>query len=270
MNWQTRQGFLGPDSSARLMRCHIGFVGIGGGGSHSVQQASHVGFGFMTGVDPKHAKAVHLNRLVGITHGDVKKRTPKTEIARRTALTINPKIIFRPYVKRWQEVLPALRECNVIIGAVDGFGQRDELERFCRSNLIPYIDVGMDVQKHGRQFYITGQVAMSLPGEPCMRCMGLIADHRVAEEAQRYGDAGDNPQVVWANGVLASTAIGLSVQLTTPWHDEKPRAALLEYDGNTGTVTSSRALEFLRGHGCSHHPVEDVGMPGFDVRSLRC
>jgi hypothetical protein len=30
---------------------------------------------------------------------------------------------------RWQEAIPALRRCDVIIGCVDSYRERDELER---------------------------------------------------------------------------------------------------------------------------------------------
>ena len=75
-----------------------------------------------------------------------------------------------------------------------------------------YIDIGMDV--HGEKPpVIGGQVVLSSPGRLCMRCMGLLTEAKLAEEAARYGKAGSRPQVVWPNGVLASTAVGLGVEL---------------------------------------------------------
>jgi hypothetical protein len=47
-------------------------------------------------------------------------------------------------------------------------------------------------------------------------------------EAEKYGAAGSRPQVVWPNGVLASTAVGLAVQLLTPWHPKPPAFTFLE------------------------------------------
>ena len=40
----SRQSFLGPDSEALISRCTIGVPGLGGGGSHVIQQLAHVGF----------------------------------------------------------------------------------------------------------------------------------------------------------------------------------------------------------------------------------
>jgi hypothetical protein len=79
-----------------------------------------------------------------------------------------------------------------------------------------YIDIGMDV--HGKERpVIGGQVILSSPGGLCMKCMGFLTDEKLGQEAARYGNAGAHPQVVWPNGVLASTAVGLAVDLVADW-----------------------------------------------------
>jgi hypothetical protein len=81
----------------------------------------------------------------------------------------------------------------------------------CRRYLMHYIDIGMDV--HGEKPpVIGGQIVLS-PGRLCMRRMGLLTEAKLAEEAARYGKEGSRPQVVWPNGVLASIAVGLGVEL---------------------------------------------------------
>jgi hypothetical protein len=52
---------------------------------------------------------------------------------------------------------------------------------------------------------------------PCLRCMGLLSERGMREEAERYGAAGSNPQVVWPNEILASTAAGYFMQLPIAW-----------------------------------------------------
>jgi hypothetical protein len=64
---------------------------------------------------------------------------------------------------------------------------------------------------------LPGSTILSSPGEFCMRCMGFLSDEKLAQEAARYGNVGGRPQVVWPNGVLASTAVGLAVDLVTNW-----------------------------------------------------
>lgn len=73
-------------------------------------------------------------------------------------------------------------------------------------------------------------------------------------------------QVVWPNGVLASTAVGLFTQLVCTWHKKPMETAYLEYDGNKHTVTASRRLEVLHSRECEHHPKNEIGEPGFDIR----
>jgi molybdopterin-synthase adenylyltransferase len=154
------------------------------------------------------------------------------------------------------------------MGAVDSFTEREQLERFARRYLIPYIDIGMDVTHRARldDFLISGQIIFSFPGMPCLRCCNFITDERLAEEARQYGETGGGPQVVWPNGVLASTAIGLMVQLLTPWSRFPSEFNYLEYDGNKSTVTPSFWVELLKNKSCPHHPLEETGDPLFDIR----
>jgi len=100
----------------------------------------------------------------------------------------------------------------------------------------------------------------------CLRCLQLVTDERLKAEAQRYGVAGSRPQVVWPNGLLASTAVGLVVQLLTPWMSGPPRSAYLAYDANLGTMAPSDRLARRRGKPCLHYPAKAVGDPMFDVR----
>jgi hypothetical protein len=167
----------------------------------------------------------------------------------------------------WHQAVDDLKRCDVILGAVDGFKEREQLERFARRHLIPYIDIGMDVHAIGKSGYlVSGQVIVSLPGSPCMRCCDFITDERLEEEAKRYGAAGSRPQVVWSNGVLASTAVGLLTQILTPWYANPPSFVFLDYDGNRGTLTRNPRMELLKDHVCPHHPASEAGDPLFDIR----
>ncbi len=94
-----------------------------------------------------------------------------------------------------------------------------------------------------------------------MRCMGFLNDEKLAQEAARYGRAGARPQVVWPNGVLASTAVGLAVDLVTNWTRKHRSHAYLVYDGNEGSVNESFTLRNLKIQSCSHFAVSDVGDP---------
>lgn len=94
-----------------------------------------------------------------------------------------------------------------------------------------------------------------------MRCMGFLTDDLLAKEAGRYGDAGIRPQVVWPNGVLASVAVGLAVDLVTNWTGLQRRYAYLVYDGNAPTVQPSFTLINVGQKECRHFPAGDLGQP---------
>jgi len=263
-----RQSFLSPHSDAILEAATIGLVGLGGGGSHLAQQSAHMGIGGYANADPDHIEDTNTNRLVGGTLADVAEKRSKVEIAERLirGLQPNARILSVPY--NWHECVDDLKLCDVIVGAVDDFQEREQLERFARRHLIPYIDIGMDVHElDDGNYLVSGQVILSTPGHPCLRCCGFITDEHLAQEAKRYGAAGSRPQVVWSNGVLASTAMGLITQLLTPWYANPPAFVFLDYDGNKGTVTRNPRMELLKDHACPHHPRDEAGDPLFDIRN---
>lgn len=164
--------------------------------------------------------------------------------------------------KKWRESAEYLRNSDVIVGCVDSFSERQQIEATARRYLIPYIDIGMDVHPLENQFAISGQVILSMSDELCMKCMGFLRDDLLAREAANYGAAGSRPQVIWPNGVLASLAVGILVQLLTPWHKHKKRVRYLEYDGNSETVTTSNRLARLSGIVCNHFSsLEELGNP---------
>lgn len=267
MSRLARQSFLGPDSDAILEAATIGLVGLGGGGSHVGQQCAHMGIGGFAGADPDIIEDTNTNRLIGGTLKDVARARPKVEIAERLIRGLHPKARITLVRGDWRQVADDLKLCDAIVGGVDSFKERDQVERFARRHLIPYIDIGMDVHELGKgSFLVSGQLILSMPGYPCMRCCGFITDERLEEEARRYGAAGSRPQVVWANGTLASTAVGLLTQVLTPWYRPPPAFVFLQYDGNKGTVTRSPQMELLKDCACPHHPHGETGDPLFDIR----
>jgi len=175
------------------------------------------------------------------------------EIATRLMRSINPNIEVIEIKERWQQQTEILQSCDVIFGCVDSFTERDQLERFARRYLIPYLDLGMDVYPVDESFSIGGQVALSLPDRHCLWCMGLLTQRRLEEEAKQYGAAGGKPQVIWPNAILASTAVGLFMNLLFSWQGSSELPLLLEYDGDRHLVAESNKVSYLRGKQCPHH-----------------
>jgi molybdopterin-synthase adenylyltransferase len=77
-----------------------------------------------------------------------------------------------------------------------------------------------------------------------------------------YGAAGARPQVIWPNGVLASVAVGIFVQLVTPWQGNHQKLVYLEYDGNRQCIAESNRLQYVRDKACPHFSsLQDLGDP---------
>jgi molybdopterin-synthase adenylyltransferase len=252
-----RQSFLGEGSQTVIERALIGIVGLGGGGSHIVQQTAHIGFKHYAVFDPQTAEDTNLNRLIGARLVDIGRE--KLKIARRIIKGLQPDARVLCQRVRWQAAPDVLAACDIVFGCVDSFQDRDELETFCRRHLILYIDIGMDIhQVDGDPPRMAGQVILSAPGYPCMKCLGFITPEKLAREAQAYGAAGARPQVVWPNGVLASSAVGLAVAALTGWTQNARAPVYLCYDGNKNLLTDHVRLQFTPTE-CQHYPLASGG-----------
>jgi hypothetical protein len=264
----SRQNFLGNKSEEVLARSRIGVVGLCGGGSHVAQQLAHIGVGKLVASDFDHVEGPNLNRMVGSCPADARLERPKNDVIRELILRINPDAEVE-IAGLWQERGDLLRTCDIVIGCVDSFTARNELEKFCRRFLIPYIDIGMDVHPVSGGYGISGQVALSMPGGHCLWCHGISTDERLSQEQQKYGATGGKPQVIWPNGVLASIAVGHAVSLLLPWNTDLPLPSLIHYDGNRHVTRPGARLQFLKDLPCTHYHGEGlIGDPFFSVNDV--
>jgi molybdopterin-synthase adenylyltransferase len=251
-----RQGFLGKDSQQAITNARVAIIGLCGGGSPTAQLLAHIGVGTFDIFDHDNADGGNTNRMMGLTAEDAEKEAPKVDVIERLIKGINPSATVNKY-GRWEDNHLILRSETAIFGCVDSYLGRYELERYARRFLVPYIDLGMDVYGTEGRYSISGQVILSLPGHFCMRCMGIITDERLSQEAKRYGAAGGNPQVAWPNGTLASVAVGKFMAMLTAWNTEMEPSLYSEYDGNRFTVFDSHRLAALKGRVCRHHDGEN-------------
>lgn len=268
--WLDRQNFLGVKSDQIFSETVLGVAGLGGGGSHIILQAAHLGIKNFVIADPDIIDETNLNRLVGGTTDDVKRQRSKVDIAERIIRAVQPDANIIKIKGYWQEAPEKFKKCDIIVGGLDSIRAKDELDSFSRRYLVPYLDMGMDVHQISGEFLISGQVILSMPGKPCLRCFGIVTDAGLAEEAKAYGAAGGRPQVVWPNAILASSAIGLLVQLLTPWNKNPPASAYLEYDGNIHSIKTSEKFRVRQNIPCPHYPLGQVGDVGFDIRGGTC
>jgi molybdopterin/thiamine biosynthesis adenylyltransferase len=274
---------IGAAAQARLTTATIAVIGNSGGGSHVTQQLIHAGVGTLIVIDPDVVTATNLRRLVGAVAAD-SDETKKVEIARRTAAAVRSAVEVNAFTEPFPSTatLAALRTADIVIGCVDGWDSRDALNTFALASRIAYIDIGLAVAPpvDGLGMRVGGQVAVVLPGGPCLRCMGLVTDAKVTasrERRQGYADDTPEPQVVSLNGTLASEAVtaalmmlaeddrvvpyrryayppGKLVEVGARWRADCPacRGAHLEHRDDTDPaesqqrVTASRFKRWLR------------------------
>ena len=128
----SRQSFLGPDYEEYIARCTVAIPGLGGGGSQIVQQLAHIGFQNYVLYDDDVVEESNLNRLIGAKAADVLAETPKLHLAKMMIYGLQPHANVRGFACKWQEHPEPMRESQIVMGAVDSYKGREELEIACR------------------------------------------------------------------------------------------------------------------------------------------
>lgn len=237
---------IGPHSDAALAAATVAVIGISGGGSHVVQQLAHQGVGRIIAVDDDIVDESNLGRVVGAVENDIG-RTHKTDLAERVAKSIDASIEIVKVPDRFPtpRSIAALKQADIVVACVDRFDVRADINTFCRRHLLPLVDIGISLLTVGERLArADGQLTVSLPGRPCMRCW-FLTDAVLAEERHnrppgydRNPDAKGDPQVVSMNGVLASEACNCVLDLLTSYSGGARGARTWQYDGRRGELTS--------------------------------
>ncbi len=262
-NRYSRQGFLGDVGQAAIETARVCIVGLGGGGSIIAPQLAHVGVQAFVLFDADRGDETNLNRTMTLTEADIAAATLKVEAAKRRILEVNARADIKTYACRWQDEPDIIRGSDLVLGSVNTYSDRQQLEACCRRYVIPYIDIGMDIyEAQEGPPGMGGQVILSMPGHACMFCMGFLTDEKLGREANNYGAAGARPQVIWANGVLALTAVGIAVDLLTDWTRALRGPVYDSFRGNDGTLTPHVRLPHIPA-ACVHYPSSQTGGPRF-------
>lgn len=224
----TRQvNAFGDDGIALLRRASVSVVGAGGIGAHICQQLAYLGVGQLSIIDFDRVDGSNLNRLVGAGPDDVGRL--KVEVAEREVRRINLNVGVEAIAESalHADSLRALREADVVIGAVDNAGARLVMNELAIAFAKPYVDCGTGIEaSQGEVSEAGGQVFTYLPGRPCLLCAGMIdlrrarvdlsPEEQQAEAITRGYVSGadvDAPAVVFINGTIASVGVGEVVAL---------------------------------------------------------
>jgi molybdopterin/thiamine biosynthesis adenylyltransferase len=235
---------IGPESDEKLGAAVVAIVGVSGGGSHVFQQLTHQGVGTLIPIDDQVLDETNLGRHVGAQAADID-QTLKTAIAKRLAAGVDPLIRVSEVNEQFPSArtIAAMKGADVVVACLDRFDAREAVNAFCRRHLIPLVDIGMSITSTSERLAkADGQVIVSLPGEPCLRCFFLTdalleweREHRPPGYDQNPDAAGD-PQVVSMNGVLASEACNCVLDLITGYSGGERGARQWQYGGRSGQL----------------------------------
>ena len=252
----SRMSFLGTRGLARLRAATVTVLGAGGGGSHMVQQLAHMAIGRIVVIDPDRLDASNVNRVVGAGYADIGRL--KTEILVERFSGLGAQLEAVPTRAETADGCRWMERSNLVFGALDGFRPRDNVERICRSALVPYIDIGLKIvaDRTGAVTAVGGQVVTSVPNGPCLRCAGIITDENLARDREEYAAGPPEQQVISMNGLLASQAVTIALALLTGFTTSHSLAPHLLYDG---LEHSLRTNTYLPDFPCPHYPLQDAG-----------
>lgn len=242
--------FFGEEGQQRLSDANVAVVGVGGLGTHVVQQLALLGVRRLVLIDSEELDETNRNRYVGVRHDDPVPGTLKVAIGERLAHEINSEVgvlaIAQPLASH-----PAfeaiISESDFVFGCLDNDGTRLILTELCLAYTKPYFDLasGIDVEA-GRY---GGRVCVTWNSTGCLVChelldpveaaLDLLSDEQRRDCEAIYGMPVESlgaagPSVVSINGVVASLGVTEFMLAVAGVRSEPKR--VLTYHGDRGVV----------------------------------
>jgi len=147
------QQMLGEKTFSILKQLQIGIVGCSGTGSPTIEQLYRLGVGELYLVDPDKVEKKNLNRIVQATMEDAIMGKYKVRVLYdaiiRTGLGTEVRYIPVNLFES-KEALTNLIDCDIIFGCVDGAEGRHLLSQLTNFYLIPYFDMGVQLNADGK------------------------------------------------------------------------------------------------------------------------
>ena len=241
--------FFGKEGQKKLAASRVAVVGIGGLGTHVVQQLALLGVGHLELIDKEELDETNLNRYVGVQDDDPIPGTPKVKIGERIVKAINPNIEVRKHFVSLvsDEAFGVITTSDYVFGCVDREGLRLILTELCSAYSRPYFDLSSGIEP-GNTTQYGGQICVAWDGNGCLVCCGVLdfaeAQADLADEGTKqnqeaiYGVARSalgraGPSVVSINGVAASLGVTEFMLAVTGIRSPK---RLCTYRGHMGGV----------------------------------
>ena len=243
---------FGEEGQAKVAAATVAIVGVGGLGSHVVQQLALLGVRRFGVIDSEELADTNRNRYVTARFDDPVPGTLKVDIAERLIKSIDPEAEVRkvPDSMVTVDAYDTIIGADFVFGCLDCEGARLILNELCAAYVRPYWDLASDVVADRSPEY-GGRVCVSTWNDyGCLVCRGLIdLDEAQLDlsgpEAKRdreriYGVdravlGRSGPSVVSINGVVASLGVTEFMVAVTGLRPPKP---VINYYGKMGRLTS--------------------------------
>lgn len=252
-NFERQIALFGRKGQERVENTSVVIVGIGGLGTHVVQQLALLGVRRFTLIDPEELDDTNLNRYIGARFDDPIPGTLKVDIGERIIRAVDPEAeIFKlPIELQTEQALNAIESAHVVFGCVDKEGLRFILNHFCVAFGKPLFDLATGIDADADPLRYGGNVFVMWEPPGCMVCRGKLDMQDVNRELSGDADlknrqsiygvdsqllANSGPSVVSLNGIIASVAVTEFMVAVTGLR--KPNLAST-YWGHTGKTSLS-------------------------------
>lgn len=173
--WSRTEGALGSYAWRRLCELRYAVVGCGRIGSQVAHTLIRIGVSYLSLIDPDE---VELSNLDSDCFLPDHLGQPKASALSDSLHVVNPLAQVKAIKGSVTSVaaLPALKEADVLICAVDHDGARWACALFASLYLKPMLDVGTGILHNtegGQQ--MGADARWTVPGEHCLMCMGGVA-----------------------------------------------------------------------------------------------
>lgn len=236
---------IGEQSLSDVARTRIGVVGAGGTGSAFIQIARFF-FPHLLVIDDDRVEQSNLGRhLLAVTE-DAEKSRRKVDVSARELLRYDSRATVDVLAEKFPSTRAeaALKECDVVVGAVDNVLTRYHLAEFAARHYKLLIDMGSGVEMvDGRVTAMGSQVRFQIPDGPCLGCLGMSWSELELEPARsekiRSGylrETEENPGEVVTINVAAANLAVRNLLAYLGGHLTRPVPTYLLYDELAPTI----------------------------------
>ena len=244
--------FFGKEGQKKLSAATVAVVGVGGLGTHVLQQLALISVKQLSLIDNETTDKSNGNRYVAIRHSD-RPGASKVDLGRRLIEEINPyvEVVTVPHALTSKSAFEKIVESDYIFGCLDKDAPRMILNELCTAYNKPYFDLASDIIS-GKSPDYGGRICISWDGNGCLDCFDLLDKAEIQQQLESkeakqdreaiYGVPMDvldeaGPSVVSINGVVASLAVTEFMLWVSGIR--KPYR-VITYNGKMGIVTVSR------------------------------